>query len=239
MHRTACDSLHRPIGIRVRVRVNFHWTGSHLKLIAPLDETARVAVSTTASMTMTAPTSYSSSSSSSSSSNLVPPPLFSFPPFFTLQSHPSTLSTQLTQWSAWVLTWCRYHRVFTLDSETGSALSIPKDASEASREVDTESLWGNPKIERRLPTVSRRQVLAHLVESSKATPDVPLLPAKSTSKNTTTQQTSRVLVYWRRPEEWAEMIYNWVVETGQNRSIMTLFELTEGELIEGQGELAK
>jgi ESCRT-II complex subunit VPS25 len=43
------------------------------------------------------------------------------------------------------------------------------------------------------------------------------------------------MVYWRRPEEWAEMIYTWIVNTGQNRSIMTFFELTEGDLVQGTG----
>ena len=32
------------------------------------------------------------------------------------------------------------------------------------------------------------------------------------------------------------MIYTWVVNTGQNRSIMTFFELTEGDLVQGTGE---
>lgn len=34
------------------------------------------------------------------------------------------------------------------------------------------------------------------------------------------------------------MIYTWVVNTGQNRSIMTFFELTEGDLVQETGERA-
>ena len=46
---------------------------------------------------------------------------------------------------------------------------------------------------------------------------------------------NRVLVFWRKPEEWGEIIYTWVVNTGQNRSIMTFFELTEGDLVQATG----
>lgn len=46
----------------------------------------------------------------------------------------------------------------------------------------------------------------------------------------------KIIVFWKKPEEWSELIYNWVVNTGQNRSIMTFFELTEGDLVQGTGE---
>ncbi|MCJ1360418.1 MAG: hypothetical protein MMC33_010423 [Icmadophila ericetorum] len=36
-------------------------------------------------------------------------------------------------------------------------------------------------------------------------------------------------IYWRRPEEWAEVLSNWVEETAQKNIVLTLYELTEGE----------
>ena len=63
-------------------------------------------------------------------------------------------------------------------------------------------------------------------------------------------------VYWRRPEEWAEALSSWVVqfilleirsgranrefkveETGQKNTVLTLYELTEGETSVSQGKL--
>ena len=42
-------------------------------------------------------------------------------------------------------------------------------------------------------------------------------------------------IYWRRPEEWAEVILNWIEETGQKGSVVTLYEITQGEATGGQG----
>jgi ESCRT-II complex subunit VPS25 len=37
------------------------------------------------------------------------------------------------------------------------------------------------------------------------------------------------MIYWRRPEEWAERLAAWVARTGQSRSIVTFFEILEGD----------
>ncbi|RAL63479.1 hypothetical protein DID88_003899 [Monilinia fructigena] len=36
-------------------------------------------------------------------------------------------------------------------------------------------------------------------------------------------------VWWRKPEEWARVIEEWVESTGQKGSVLTLYELVEGE----------
>lgn len=41
-------------------------------------------------------------------------------------------------------------------------------------------------------------------------------------------------IYWRRPEEWAEMISGWVEETGQKNTVLTVYELLHGLATEGQ-----
>jgi ESCRT-II complex subunit VPS25 len=38
------------------------------------------------------------------------------------------------------------------------------------------------------------------------------------------------LVYWRNPEEWATVIADWIDETGQKNVVLTLYELTDGDL---------
>lgn len=37
------------------------------------------------------------------------------------------------------------------------------------------------------------------------------------------------LIYWRRPEEWAAALSGYIGETGQNGSVLTIYELTEAE----------
>lgn len=59
-------------------------------------------------------------------------------------------------------------------------------------------------------------------------------------KGKTQQQVpKRALILWRRPDEWGRLIRDWIVATGQDKSIMTFFELTEGDLVEDQGECSE
>jgi len=44
-----------------------------------------------------------------------------------------------------------------------------------------------------------------------------------------------VWVWWRSVEEWGTLIEEWVAETGQKGSVLTLYELTESDATVGQG----
>lgn len=120
------------------------------------------------------------------------PPLYSFPPFFTLQSNTATLATQLTQWTQLVLAWCRHTRTFYLDVDDAQRLS----------------LWGNDALQRRLPRDARARVFQYLVkEQHRAAWDTPGLVAP---KSADLLPSNRILVFWRRPDEWGDLIYSWV-----------------------------
>mmetsp|Transcript_11111 Transcript_11111/g.19014 ORF Transcript_11111/g.19014 Transcript_11111/m.19014 type:complete len:186 (+) Transcript_11111:130-687(+) len=45
---------------------------------------------------------------------------------------------------------------------------------------------------------------------------------------------SRCLVFWRRPEEWGDIVYQWVEATGRNNTIMTIYELRQSDDVKGQ-----
>ncbi|CAG8876323.1 unnamed protein product [Penicillium nalgiovense] len=36
-------------------------------------------------------------------------------------------------------------------------------------------------------------------------------------------------IWWRRPEEWADVLVDWVEGTGQKGSVLTVYELIHGE----------
>lgn len=40
---------------------------------------------------------------------------------------------------------------------------------------------------------------------------------------------------WRKPDEWASLIYKWAVDTGHTNTICTVYELLHGENTEGEG----
>jgi ESCRT-II complex subunit VPS25 len=43
----------------------------------------------------------------------------------------------------------------------------------------------------------------------------------------------RVWVWWRTPEEWADVVYGWVDGTGQRGSVLTVWELSQGDGVKG------
>ena len=36
-------------------------------------------------------------------------------------------------------------------------------------------------------------------------------------------------IFWRTPEEWAGVLMDWIERTGQKGSVLTLYEIAEGE----------
>ncbi|CAO3614975.1 unnamed protein product [Cunninghamella blakesleeana] len=45
---------------------------------------------------------------------------------------------------------------------------------------------------------------------------------------------SQVLLFWRKPDDWADLITQWVNRSGLNNDIVTVYEIAHGELSEGQ-----
>ena len=117
----------------------------------------------------------------SHTSTLTYPRDYHFPPFFTRQPTATTRSSQLSKWSAWILSYCRHHRLYRLSLA---------DA------IDSDLFW-NRKLGKRLGMEDAREVLEWMrgrqgrVEWITAGRDV-------------------CWVWWRTPEEWAGLIAEWV-----------------------------
>jgi ESCRT-II complex subunit VPS25 len=45
-------------------------------------------------------------------------------------------------------------------------------------------------------------------------------------------------IWWRRPEEWADAIADWVEGTGQRGVVLTVYELVSGDATVSQGTYA-
>ncbi|KAK3941611.1 vacuolar protein-sorting-associated protein 25 [Diplogelasinospora grovesii] len=177
-----------------------------------------------------------------------------FPPFFTRQTNLTTHHAQLTKWSALVLSYCRHYRIFKLSlsstspsstttTTTSSSSLIPSNpsstltgttsttslvstattltANTATSTTNTEELFHNRKLNRRLNLSDIREVIDFLVKDGRAE-----YVGDSKSGDI-------VWVYWRTPEEWAALIESWVDETAQRGTVLTLYELTQGENTRG------
>ncbi|KAL7007333.1 hypothetical protein EMMF5_003172 [Cystobasidiomycetes sp. EMM_F5] len=89
-------------------------------------------------------------------------------------------------------------------------------------------LWANSRISRRLRSDFILELM-HLMAKAGTVAYDPSLPSQrlnSTSVPVLPNGTG-ALILWRSPSEWGQIIYHWVVESGQTNSIMTMYELQE------------
>ncbi|KAJ9094683.1 hypothetical protein QFC21_005840 [Naganishia friedmannii] len=160
-------------------------------------------------------------------SGYVFPAIWSFPPFFTLQPNPQTFAHQLGLWTQLVLSWAKFHRAFTLNASAvdggdcreafhNPAINHRKTATnsyQTDRHTSSEGRYGIPPVD----NIAFWRLRSPPHTSGLVSPDPP-------------QQNSTYLIYWKKPEEWASIIYSWISDNGLTGSIMTFYELTEGDM---------
>jgi len=137
------------------------------------------------------------------SSGFLLPSIHSAPPFFTEQPNPSTQSIATEQWIRLILTYARHRRLFILRVE---------DAETA--ESDWAEILRNERINRKITPNHLSNIMEAMAETNLAIYEPP-------------KQARSILIYWRLPEEWAEVLYQWVVDSGQLNTIMTFYDITD------------
>jgi ESCRT-II complex subunit VPS25 len=141
------------------------------------------------------------------------PTYTTFPPFYTLQPNLTTRARQLTLWSQLILAYAAHNRLYRL------SLSSPPP-----------TLFANPAIHRALSEPDIRAVLDHMAQPANGA-RIEWIPSGSGSGSR--GSSASCWVFWRTLAEWADMIYGWVDETGQKGSVLTVYELREGEAVGG------
>ena len=125
-----------------------------------------------------------------------------FPPFFSLQLTASSRQAQLEEWSRLIQRYCRYYRIFQL--------SIV--------DFQDKDLFRNASLNKMLYPDDIKRVIDHMVSTEGQQRAEWVTSAKASA-----------WIWWRRPEEWANTIAGWVDETGQKGSVLTLYEIVEGD----------
>jgi ESCRT-II complex subunit VPS25 len=159
---------------------------------------------------------------------------YHFPPFFTRQTNLNTLKAQLTKWSSLILAYCAHHRIYKLtlsqisNSSSSSSAAQPTTASStiSADTPNTEALFHNKSINRRLSLADAREVLDFMRKEGRAEY---VNPSANTPSAGHGQQGDVIWIYWRTPEEWAALVEAWVDDTAQKGNVLTLYELTDGE----------
>lgn len=151
---------------------------------------------------------------------------YSYPPFFTRQPNLTIHHAQLTKWAALVLAYARHHRLFRI------ALSAAADSD----------LFFNRRLDRRLAPPDIRELVDFMRKDGRAEYLRGGSGGGGDDSSAATASTAAagdvVFLYWRKPEEWAALVEAYVEETAQKGSVLTVYELTEGENTRGTGMLA-
>ncbi len=141
------------------------------------------------------------------------PPYTQFPPFYTLQPNLQTRVRQLELWSALLTSYFKFNTLFRLNLS-----SPPPD------------LFTNAALNRSLKPSDQRILLDHLSKPENGSV-VEYIPPTSKGKG---EQSTACYVWWRSAQEWANLLASWVDETGQEGTVLTLYELREGDAVRGK-----
>lgn len=107
---------------------------------------------------------------------------------------------------------------------------MPTDA------LDT-AIFRNAKLNRQLSPRDVHAVLSYMAsaEGGRRAEWADQPPSsKSATKGAELGALGKVWIYWRRPEDWAEMLERWVDATGQKGTVLTLYELTESDAVRSE-----
>ncbi|KAI0436783.1 ESCRT-II complex subunit-domain-containing protein [Xylaria telfairii] len=130
---------------------------------------------------------------------------WSFPPFFTRQSNANTRHSQDSKWASLILSYCAHHKLYKLSLTSTAA----------------EDMFHNKRLNKRLSLADAREVLNFMRRDGR----VEYMGGGAADD----LGGDVVWVYWRTPEEWAALVETWVDDTAQKGTVLTLYELSQGE----------
>ncbi|CCH42087.1 Vacuolar protein-sorting-associated protein 25 [Wickerhamomyces ciferrii] len=154
------------------------------------------------------------------------PQIYNFPPFFTKQPNEQTWQAQLNNWIQLILSYCKANKVWILNNkgealsqgniedleESITSLSINQDDG-----ISKDGIFVNNKIQRRLEPQVINEIFQQMVKNNDAF-------------YITKKDQSSVFINFYRPEDWASMILEWIESTGQNGTVLTMYEISQGDL---------
>ncbi|KAI6149570.1 ESCRT-II complex vps25 subunit [Pisolithus tinctorius] len=123
--------------------------------------------------------------------------------FFTEQPNPITQNTFVNNWIQLILSYARHRRLFVIRVE---------DAEVAGG--DWDEVLRNERINRRVIPSYLTSLISAMVSRDLAYYEPP-------------KQTRSVVLLWRLPEEWADVLHSWGTATGQINTILTMYEITD------------
>ncbi|GAP91240.1 putative vacuolar protein-sorting-associated protein [Rosellinia necatrix] len=195
-------------------------------------------------------TSASVSATTSSSSTFTFPLEYHFPPFFTRQPNQSTRHSQQSKWASLVLAYCAHHRLYRLSLAGAAAESLFHNRQLGRRLSLADA--------REVLEFMRRDGRAEFVQSARSAGGLGMGlvgiggggggggggddsaggeegggggggGGAGGGGSGGGGEGDVAWIYWRTPDEWAALLEAWVDETAQKGTVLTLYELSQGE----------
>ncbi|KAL2004064.1 hypothetical protein VTN02DRAFT_569 [Thermoascus thermophilus] len=160
----------------------------------PFAPAAGTASSSSPSPSPSNPTSQTNPESQPPATTFKFPPTYSFPPFFTPQPNSATRHSQLQKWSALIQAWCRHHRLWKLSLV--DAVETP--------------LFHNAALRKRLSLAEARNVVDWMARGEEDGGGGRRAEWVSSSSSSSRGEKNEAWIWWRRPEEWAAVVADWV-----------------------------
>ncbi|KAH3675995.1 hypothetical protein WICMUC_002291 [Wickerhamomyces mucosus] len=174
------------------------------------------------------------------------PSIYNFPPFFTRQPNEQTWLAQRQKWIQLILDYSRFNRVWIL-SDRGKILSqgnVDEDDEQAYSKLnelniqsddddddddDNRGIFVNSRVDRSLDVSTINEIFKEMSEKGDAT-----YVSTPQNKKTKTRNFNSIYINWNRSEDWASMLLEWVEKTGQTGTVLTLYEIANGDGSIGQ-----
>ena len=133
---------------------------------------------------------------------------------FSLQPNLTTRERQLDAWASLVIDYCQHNKIYTAElADLQNSVLFVNDS--ISRQLSLDGIQAVFEV------LERRSAISHCHTKGifSSTEHIEWLD----------RQQTRCHIYWRRPEEWAKLIYDWVVSNGLLNTVCSLYELTHGD----------
>lgn len=114
------------------------------------------------------------------------PATYNFPPFFSVQPSTSTRLSQLRKWTALIQSYCRHYSIYRLS--VVHAVEWP--------------LFHNASLRKRVDLADARGIIDWMA-SAEGGRRAEWIDGESGGK-------AIAFIWWKRPEEWAEVLADWV-----------------------------
>lgn len=131
------------------------------------------------------------------------PPIYNFPPLYTLQPNVLIREQQLNTWCDLILEFAKTTAAWCMSQEG----SIIKDS-----ENSDMSIFRNESIQRAVPAPFIEQIWSKMVQTEKAL-----------------KLNGVYLILWKSVDHWSSQILQWFETSGKLNQVVTLYELLEGD----------